>query len=223
MPLIRLPQIDQPTLDYARGALRYFLIVWLIALVCGAAGPWTGHGGMLAFLIGLVVTAAAAIGGAVYWLIRAIKLDRQSDKWLSGWWMAMPFGLLILSFPAAAYLGAVGTMLGHLARLTVEHRQYEAIIARAPPITPPVVGTQPTEGPDHVGLAYRIEHGPPLRVMFRPDDSRWMAGSIVYDESGDVMNGPGPRGFGGFRPRVGEVMSDCARLWRNYEVCWADW
>lgn len=223
MPLIRLPQIDEPIRDYARGTLRYFLIVWLIALICGAAGPWTDHGGMLAFLIGLVVTAAAAIGGAVYWLIRAIKLDRQSDKWLSGWWMAMPFGLLILSAPTALFLGGIGTMLGHLARLAVEHRDYEAIIARAPSVPREIARSEPTEGPDYIGLAYRIEHGPPLRVMFRPDGSRFSAGSIVYDESGDVMNGPGPKGFDGLKPRAREMMIDCSRLWRNYEVCWADW
>jgi hypothetical protein len=48
-------------------------------------------------------------------------------------------------------------------------------------------------------------------------------GPIVYDESGDVMNGPGSEGFDGLKPRVGELMVDCARLWRKYEVCWADW
>jgi hypothetical protein len=223
MPLIARPRLDPAARDYARGALRYFLLVLLVPLICGAAGPWTSYSGMLAFLIGLVVTAAAAIGGAIYWLIRAMALDMRSEKAATAWWMALPFALLLLSAPAAAYLGAVGTMLGHLARLTVEHRQYEAIIARAPSVPREVARSEPTEGPNHVGLAYRIEHGPPLRVMFRPDYSRWMAGSIVYDESGDVMNGPGPPGFGEFRPRVGEIMSDCARLWRKYEVCWADW
>ncbi|MET0245722.1 MAG: hypothetical protein ABW182_03145 [Sphingomonas sp.] len=137
--------------------------------------------------------------------------------------MAMPFGLLILSAPAALFLGGIGTMLGHLARLAVEHRDYEAIIARAPSVPREVARWEPTEGPDYVGLAYRIEHGPPLRVMFRPEGSRWSAGSIVYDESGDVMNGPGSEGFDGLKPRVGELMVDCARLWRKYEVCWADW
>ena len=102
----------------------------------------------------------------------------------------------------------------------VNHRHYEAIIAKANKTR------QSVWYEDDGAITYSTDLGPPIRVAFNPAGMLDNWSGIIYDPTGDVMlaNGFDPKTGKFFAPeRVTKIFGGdlvgCRHLWGSYYDC----
>ena len=207
--------------NHIKRATLFFAIILLVPLIVGFIDSWSAALGFILFLLGIPVTLVVLATGTIVGLAKAAKLPLEDGDRRN---RAFAVGVILLLF-AATILGAlpslrIGSFIGSFSRLMVNHRHYEAIIAKANKTR------QSVWYEDDGAITYSTDLGPPIRVAFNPAGMLDNWSGIIYDPTGDVMlaNGFDPKTGKFFAPeRVTKIFGGdlvgCRHLWGSYYDC----
>lgn len=211
--------------DHVRRCVRFFAITLASPFLIGLVSAWTATLGFLLFLIGSPVLIGVLLVGSILYSVAGVKASRQTvtarGRFINA--LAAPIMLVItlaLAWPSLSAGGFVGTW----ARLMMNKRHYEAIIAKAEKRHRSSGTTSSLE--EDGGTEYIVDTGPPVRVAFNPQGMLDNWSGIIFDPTGEVMLAKG------FDPITGRFAAPervtklfdgdlvrCRKLWANFYDC----
>ena len=209
--------------DHLRHAGAFFLLIVSSPFLMGFILAWTAGLGYLLLILGIPLLLGTFTVGALFYLVRGIKLARQprSRRQRALAALAAPMMMLVtisLAWPALA----AGSFSGAWTRLMINRAEYEAVIAKARKSGSPSRNSLEQDG----DVEYLVDPGPPVRVAFNPEGFLDNWSGIIFDPTGVVMRADG------FDPRTGKFVApdevtklfggdlvSCRRLWGDYYDC----
>ncbi|WP_245656126.1 hypothetical protein [Novosphingobium naphthalenivorans] len=206
---------------YLVSSARSYAIVVAIAFLVGLVNAFNEGLGIFLLLCGLPFLTILLLTFLIVWFVRGVRLAKQYERF---WVKAVGVLASPVLLAAAMFLVwpslIVGGRLGDLARLALNQRHYEAIIAKARR------DHKASWYEEDGGVTYSVDLGPPIRVAFNPAGMLDNWSGIIFDPTGVVMTADGfDPVTGKFRaPEAvtklfgGDLVS-CRHLWGSYYSC----
>jgi hypothetical protein len=208
-------------IDHMKRACRFSALMVSVPAIVGFIGAWSAGAGFLLFILCIPAALLMLLVGLVVVTVRGVKLPLHTGSKRE---RALVVGigpvLLAATLLAAVPLLRAGSFVGDLTRLMVNHRHYEAIIAKA------AKQREAEWYADDGGVTYSTDLGPPIRVAFNPAGMLDNWSGIIYDRTGDVMLAKGFDSTTGkfYAPDkvtklFGGDLVGCRHLWGSYYSC----
>ncbi|HEU4821322.1 MAG TPA: hypothetical protein VFS87_09215 [Qipengyuania sp.] len=207
--------------EFLRRILPFYAAIAAFPLGLGAIKAFSAGAGFLLLILGAPIVLLILLVGAATWLVRAVRLARETPDRVSAALAVLASPLLLAVVLLAAWpLLVAGNRTGTLARLALNHDHYSEIIAKAQ--RRPVPAWFAEDG----GVTYIADLGPPVRVAFNPEGFLDNWSGIIFDPTGRVMEADG------FDPITGKFAAaesitklfggdlvSCRHLWGDYYSC----